>query len=50
MTIKSYAMDLLHKVSKLMIKMMMMMRRLKRRRIIRMTKKIRQKLNLLGRI
>ena len=48
MTIKGYAMDLLHKVSKLMIKMMMM-RRL-RRRIIRMMKKIKRKLNLLGRM
>ena len=48
MTIKGYAMDLLHKVSKMMIKMMM--RRLRRRRIIRMMKKIRRKLNLLGRM
>ena len=32
MTIKSYAMDLLHKVSKLMIKMMRKRRRLGRRR------------------
>ena len=46
MTIKGYAMDLLHKVSKLMIKMMMR----RRKRIIRMMKSIRRKLNLLGRI
>ena len=32
MAIKGYAMNLLHKVSKLMIKMMMMMRRRRRRR------------------
>ena len=50
MALKGYAMDLLHKVSKLMIKMMRKRRRLGRRRIIRMMKKIRRKLNLPGRM